>query len=441
MKITIIGTGYVGLVAAACLAEVGNNVLCLDLDTAKIKKLQDGTVPFYEPGLQDLVQKNYSSGRLLFTSSIQESVDFAELQFIAVGTPSDEDGSADLIHVIAAARNIGKFMSSSKVIVIKSTVPVGTADKVLTSVNNELDIRKIIMNVSVVSNPEFLKEGVAVKDFMRPDRILIGVENSYSEHLLRAIYSPFNRNHDRVIVMNIKSAELTKYAANCMLATRISFMNELANLADSLGVDIEQVRMGIGSDSRIGYDFLYPGCGFGGSCFPKDINALIRTSEEFGQHLKILNSVKEVNDSQKKILLKKIEAKFGPDLDGKHFAIWGLAFKPNTDDMREATSISIMQGLWDRNATITAYDPMAMEVSKRIFADNTRITYSDTPLNCLNNANALIIITEWKEFIAQDLHKIKLMLKEPIIFDGRNIFHPEEARAIGLYYSTVGRGD
>lgn len=440
MKITIIGAGYVGLVSGACLAEVGNEVLCLDLDSSKIKILQDGGIPIHEPGLLEMVNRNVVAGRLRFTASIEESVAFGQIQFIAVGTPPDEDGSADLQYVTAAARNIAKHMSEYKVVVDKSTVPVGTADKVRAAISEELVKRGVDFPFAVVSNPEFLKEGAAVDDFMRPDRVVIGVADDRAAHLMQDLYAPFNRNHDRVIMMDIKSAELTKYAANCMLATRISFMNELANLADKLGADIEQVRLGIGSDQRIGYHFLYPGCGYGGSCFPKDVQALIRTAESIGQPLKVLNAVKEANKAQKRVLLEKVEAKFGSNLKGKHFALWGLAFKPNTDDMREASSRVIIQGLWNMGATISAYDPVAMTESKRIFGDDARMTYADSPIHALDNADALLIVTEWKEFRAQDLSKIKTTLKTPIIIDGRNIYSPHAAKAAGLDYSAIGRG-
>ena len=439
MKISVIGTGYVGLVTGTCLAEVGNDVLCLDLDASKIKTLNEGGIPIHEPGLLEMVQRNVAAGRLHFTTSIEESVAFGQVQFIAVGTPPDEDGSADLQYVTAAARNIAKHMTEYKVIVDKSTVPVGTADKVRAAINEELSKRGVDIPFAVASNPEFLKEGAAVEDFMRPDRIVIGTDDERAVALLREIYSPFNRNHDRLVVMDIRSAELTKYAANCMLATRISFMNELANLADKLGADIEQVRLGIGSDPRIGYHFLYPGCGYGGSCFPKDVQALIRTADSIGQPLKVLNAVEEANDAQKRVLLEKIKAKFGHDLKGKKFAVWGLAFKPNTDDMREASSRVIIQGLWDLGATVTAYDPVAMTESRRIFGDDPRLQYADTPMAALKDADALAIVTEWKEFRAPDFDAIKATLKTPAIFDGRNMYTPAQVKAHGLEYYAIGR--
>jgi UDPglucose 6-dehydrogenase len=439
MKLSVIGTGYVGLVTGTCLAEVGNDVLCLDLDVNKINTLNNGGIPIHEPGLLEMVQRNVAAGRLHFTTSIEESVAFGQVQFIAVGTPPDEDGSADLQYVTAAARNIAKHMTEYKVVVDKSTVPVGTADKVKAAMNEELAKRGIELPFSVVSNPEFLKEGAAVEDFMRPDRIVVGAEDTRAVELMRELYAPFNRNHDRVIVMDIRSAELTKYAANCMLATRISFMNELANLADKLGADIEQVRIGIGSDPRIGYHFLYPGCGYGGSCFPKDVQALIRTADSIGQPLKVLHAVEEANDAQKRILLEKIQAKFGANLSGKNFALWGLAFKPNTDDMREASSRVIIQGLWDMGATVTAYDPVAMDESKRIFGDDARLRYAESPMHALEGADALVIVTEWKEFRAPDFGQIKQALKTPVIFDGRNLYTPVQVRSHGLEYFAIGR--
>ncbi len=439
MKLSVIGTGYVGLVTGTCLAEVGNDVLCLDLDVNKINTLNNGGIPIHEPGLLEMVQRNVAAGRLHFTTSIEESVAFGQVQFIAVGTPPDEDGSADLQYVTAAARNIAKHMTEYKVVVDKSTVPVGTADKVKAAINEELAKRGIELPFSVVSNPEFLKEGAAVEDFMRPDRIVVGAEDARAVELMRELYAPFNRNHDRVIVMDIRSAELTKYAANCMLATRISFMNELANLADKLGADIEQVRIGIGSDPRIGYHFLYPGCGYGGSCFPKDVQALIRTADSIGQPLKVLHAVEEANDAQKRILLEKIQAKFGANLAGKNFALWGLAFKPNTDDMREASSRVIIQGLWEMGATVTAYDPVAMDESKRIFGDDTRLRYADSPMHALESADALVIVTEWKEFRAPDFEQIKQALKTPVIFDGRNLYTPAQVKSHGLEYFAIGR--
>lgn len=439
MKITIIGTGYVGLVTGACLAEVGNDVLCLDLDASKIKILKEGGIPIHEPGLLEMVRHNVEAGRLNFTTSIEESVAFGQIQFIAVGTPPDEDGSADLQYVTAAARNIAKHMTDYKVVVDKSTVPVGTADMVRSAMREELNKRGMDIPFAVTSNPEFLKEGAAVEDFMRPDRIVLGADDERAVGLMREIYAPFIRNHDRLIVMDIPSAELTKYAANCMLATRISFMNELANLADKLGADIEHVRLGIGSDPRIGYHFLYPGCGYGGSCFPKDVQALIRTANSIGQPLKVLNAVEEANEAQKHILLEKIKNRFGSNLKGKHFALWGLAFKPNTDDMRAASSRVVIQGLWEMGATVAAYDPVAMAESKRIYGNDPRLNYADTHMAALTNADALIIVTEWKEFRVPDLAKIKETLKSPVIFDGRNLYEPAKVVAAGIEYFAIGR--
>ena len=439
MKITVIGSGYVGLVSGACLAELGNDVLCLDVDPRKIAILQQGGVPIYEPGLEDIIKSNVASGRLRFTTDVAESVAHGLVQMIAVGTPSGEDGSADLQYVIAAARAIGRSMTEYKVIVDKSTVPVGTADKVKLAVQEELNKRKLKTDFSVVSNPEFLKEGAAIDDFNRPDRIVIGAEDEAAIKVMRDMYAPFQRNHDRLIVMDIKSAELTKYAANAMLATRISFMNELANLAERVGADIEHVRKGIGSDRRIGYHFLYAGCGYGGSCFPKDIRALQRTGEEYGLPLKILHAVEEVNLTQKNVLLQKITKRFGNDLKGKHFALWGLAFKPGTDDMREATSRVVMEGLWGRGATVTAFDPVAMKEARHIYGERSDLRYADNPLSALQDADALVIVTEWKAFKSLDFNLIKSRLKQPVIFDGRNLFEPASVAAFGIVYHGIGR--
>ena len=444
MKITVIGSGYVGLVSGACLADLGNNVLCLDVDPHKITILQQGGVPIYEPGLEEIIKRNIAAGRLSFTTDIEESVAHGMVQMIAVGTPSDEDGSADLQYVIAAARSIGRYMNEYKVIVDKSTVPVGTAEKVKFAVQDEINQRKAKIEFSVVSNPEFLKEGAAIEDFNRPDRIVIGAVDQHAIAIMRDMYAPFQRNHERMMVMDIKSAELTKYAANAMLATRISFMNELANLAEKVGADIEHVRKGIGSDQRIGYDFLYSGCGYGGSCFPKDIRALQRTGEEYGIPLKILHAVEDVNHMQKSVLLKKITARFGESLEGKHFALWGLAFKPGTDDMRDAPSRVIMEGLWEKGATITAYDPAAMSETRRIYPEQsqgTRVTlnYSETPLDALQDADALIIVNEWKVFKSPDFDVLKARLKQPVIFDGRNLFEPSNVTGQGIEYCGIGR--
>jgi len=439
MKITVVGTGYVGLVSGTCLAEVGNDVLCLDVDPAKIKILEDGGIPIYEPGLQEMVRRNVAAGRLHFTTDIEKAVQHGTVQFIAVGTPPDEDGSADLQYVLGAARNIGRLMTDYKVVVDKSTVPVGTGAKVHAAIADELAKRGVNTPYSVVSNPEFLKEGAAVEDFMRPDRIVVGAEDDQAIHLMRALYAPFQRNHERLIVTDIKSAELTKYAANAMLATRISFMNELANLAEVLGADIEMVRQGIGSDPRIGYHFLYPGCGYGGSCFPKDVKALIKTAQDdAGITLKVLTAVEEANDAQKHLLTKKLKARFG-DLKGMHFALWGLAFKPNTDDMREAPSRELIADLFEAGATVTAYDPVAMHETQRIFGDEPGLKYAENPMGALDNADALVIVTEWKEFRSPDFDEIKKTLKNPVIFDGRNLYDPKFVRGAGIEYFAIGR--
>jgi UDPglucose 6-dehydrogenase len=439
MKITVVGTGYVGLVSGACMAEVGNDVLCLDLDKEKIRILEEGGIPIFEPGLLEMVKRNVAAGRLHFTTDIEQAVAHGTIQFIAVGTPPDEDGSADLKYVLAAARNIGKHMTDYKVVVDKSTVPVGTGDKVRAAIAEELKARGIEVPYSVVSNPEFLKEGAAVEDFMRPDRIVVGAEDEQAIHLMRALYAPFQRNHERLLVVDIRSAELTKYAANAMLATRISFMNELALLAEKLGADIELVRQGIGSDPRIGWHFLYAGCGYGGSCFPKDVQALIRTSNSVGQPMQVLQAVEAANDRQKHVLVDKIVARFGEDLSDKRFALWGLAFKPQTDDMREAPSRVIVEELFKRGASITAYDPVAMHEAQRIFGDDARLTYADQPMSALEGADALVIVTEWKEFRSPAFDTIKAKLKSPVIIDGRNIFSPELPRAAGLEYYGIGR--
>jgi UDPglucose 6-dehydrogenase len=439
MKITVIGTGYVGLVSGACMAEMGNDVLCLDLDPEKIRILKSGGIPIHEPGLDAVVARNVEAGRLHFTTDVAEAVRFGTIQFIAVGTPPDEDGSADLQYVLAAARNIGRLMTDYKVVVDKSTVPVGTADKVKAAIAEELAARGMALEFAVVSNPEFLKEGAAVEDFMRPDRIVVGADDDRAIHLMRALYAPFQRNHDKLVVMDLRSAELTKYAANAMLATRISFMNELALLADRMGADIEMVRQGIGSDPRIGYHFLYAGCGYGGSCFPKDVKALIRTARDEGQALRVLQAVEDANDAQKMVLVDKIVARFGEDLSGRRFALWGLAFKPNTDDMREAPSRVIIGELFRRGATVMAYDPVAMEETKRIFGDEPRLSYADKPMDALDGADALVIVTEWKEFRSPDFDRIRAALKQPVVFDGRNLYEPEVPRSFGIEYSAIGR--
>ncbi len=439
MKITVIGSGYVGLVSGACLAEVGNDVLCLDVDANKIRILNEGGIPIYEPGLEAMVKRNKEAGRLRFTTDIPAAVAHGDIQFIAVGTPPDEDGSADLQYVLAAARNIGQHMTGYKVVVDKSTVPVGTADKVRAAISEVLTSRGTQINFSVVSNPEFLKEGAAIDDFMKPDRIVVGVSDDQAANMMRQLYAPFQRNHERLIVMDVRSAELTKYAANAMLATRISFMNELANLAEKLNADIELVRQGIGSDPRIGYHFLYPGCGYGGSCFPKDVQALVRTAHAAGQDLKVLQAVEDANEAQKHVLAKKIVAHFGEDLSGKKVALWGLAFKPNTDDMREAPSRVLIAELFKRGARVRAYDPVAIHETQRIYGAEPRLEYAQNPMDALEGADMLAIVTEWKEFRAPDFSTIKAKLKTPVIFDGRNLYEPAHVRAAGLEYFAIGR--
>jgi UDPglucose 6-dehydrogenase len=439
MKISVVGSGYVGLVTGACLAEVGNDVLCLDVDENKINILNQGGIPIYEPGLEDMVNRNAVAGRLRFTNDVEESAKHGVIQFIAVGTPPDEDGSADLQYVVAAARAIGQHMQEYTVIVDKSTVPVGTGDKVYAAVKDELSKRGQSLEFSVVSNPEFLKEGAAVDDFMRPDRVVIGAEDDRAINIMKSLYIPFQRNHDRLIIMDIKSAELTKYAANAMLATRISFMNELSLLAEKMGANIEHVRNGIGSDQRIGYHFLYPGCGYGGSCFPKDVQALQRTAKEFGSDLKILNAVEKVNERQKLVLLDKIAARFGDDLSDKSFAVWGLAFKPNTDDMREAPSRVLIEGLLSAGAFVKAYDPVAMHEAQRIFGDTPCVKLVDSQMDALEGVDALVVVTEWKAFHSPDFALIKEKLKQPVIFDGRNLYEPDEVTRNGIEYFSIGR--
>ncbi len=449
MKITIIGTGYVGLVTGACLAEMGNDVFCLDLDAKKIAMLNSGGIPIHEPGLEEVVARNRAAGRLQFSTDVAASVAHGAIQFIAVGTPPDEDGSADLQYVLAAARAIGQHMTDFKVIIDKSTVPVGTADRVAKAVQAELDARAVAAQFSVVSNPEFLKEGAAVEDFMRPDRIVVGHDSTpngeRARDLVKKLYTPFNRNHERTHWMDVRSAEFTKYAANAMLATRISFMNELANLADKVGADIEAVRHGIGSDPRIGHSFLYAGCGYGGSCFPKDVQALERTARQYDQDLLILRAVEAVNDKQKLVLGQKVTSRFGMDLSGRHFAIWGLAFKPNTDDMREAPARVLLAELIARGATVAVYDPVAMAEAKRVLALDfdaaalARIRFASAPMDALTDADALIIVTEWKAFRSPNFDQIKACLKQPVIFDGRNLFEPALLAENGFEYHGIGR--
>ena len=428
MKVTVIGTGYVGLVTGACLADVGNDVLCLDLDQRKIDTLNGGGIPIHEPGLDAVVARNRAAGRLRFTTDVAASVAHGQIQFIAVGTPPDEDGSADLSHVVAAARNIGRHMQAYRLVVDKSTVPVGTADAVRAAIREELAKRKAEFSFSVVSNPEFLKEGAAVEDFMRPDRVVIGSDDEEATRIMRSLYAPFQRSHERLIVMDVRSAELTKYAANAMLATRISFMNEMANLAERLG-----------ADPRIGYHFLYPGVGYGGSCFPKDVQALERTAAAAGVKLEILPAVERVNASQKRVLVEKLVRRFGEDLSGMRIAVWGLAFKPGTDDMREAPSREVIAGLLARGARVSAYDPAAMDEAKRVFGDEPRLVYADSPMHAVEGTDALVIVTEWKEFRSPDFDAIRAALKMPVIFDGRNLYEPADVARAGLEYFPIGR--
>lgn len=440
MKVTVFGIGYVGLVQAAVLAEVGHDVMCVDVDARKVENLKNGIIPIYEPGLTPLVKSNYAAGRLTFTTDAKSGVDHGEIQFIAVGTPPDEDGSADLQYVLAVAKTIATHMQSHKIVVDKSTVPVGTADKVRAAITEVLQARGSELAFDVVSNPEFLKEGAAVSDCMKPDRIVIGSDNADAVEMMRELYAPFNRNHDRLICMDVRSAELTKYAANCMLATKISFMNEMANLAERLGADIEMVRKGIGSDPRIGYHFIYPGCGYGGSCFPKDVQALVRTSESIGYQPQLLQAVEAVNNRQKYRLPTLIKQHFGDDLHGKTFALWGLSFKPNTDDMREASSRVLMEELWQAGAKIQAYDPEAMEETQRIYGLRDDLLLLGTKDAALNNADALIICTEWQNFRAPDFDLLKDKLRHPVIFDGRNLYEPERMQKRGFTYYAIGRG-
>lgn len=440
MKITIFGTGYVGLVAGVCLAEVGNDVLCMDVDEDKINRLKQGEIPIYEPDLDKLVERNQAAGRLEFTTDPKKAVAHGLFQFIAVGTPPDEDGSADLQYVLAVAETIAEHMTDYSIIVDKSTVPVGTADKVKARIQQILDKKGSQVEFDVVSNPEFLKEGAAIDDFMKPERIIVGTGNPRTAALLRELYSPFNRHHDRLIVMDVRSAELTKYAANAMLATKISFMNELANLAEHLGADIEHIRHGIGSDSRIGYSFIYPGCGYGGSCFPKDVSALVRTAEEVGYKTELLGAVESVNHRQKSRLFEKIHAHFKGQLAGKIIALWGLAFKPNTDDMRDAPSRVLMESLWEAGASVQAYDPVANEEATRIYGDHHSLTLAEHPEDALVNADALVLVTEWRIFQSPDFDALKRLLKNPVLFDGRNIYDPEMLNSKGFTYYGIGRG-
>ncbi|NNF60728.1 MAG: UDP-glucose/GDP-mannose dehydrogenase family protein [Gammaproteobacteria bacterium] len=439
MNITIFGTGYVGLVTGACLAETGNNVLCIDIDEEKVALLNGGQVPIHEPGLTELVHRNADAGRLKFSSDAAAGVEHGLFQFIAVGTPPDEDGSADLQHVLAVARTIGQHMREYRIVVDKSTVPVGTADLVRAEVAGVLQQRGEAIEFDVVSNPEFLREGAAIGDFMKPDRIVIGTDNPRTTELLRMLYDPFTRNHDRLIAMDIRSAELTKYAANAMLATRISFMNELANLAELVGADVEHVRVGIGSDPRIGYNYIYPGCGYGGSCFPKDVKALIKAASDVGYQAAILESVEGVNERQKEVLHRKLADYFDGNLRGKTIAVWGLAFKANTDDMREATSRVLMESLWRDGARVRAYDPVAMEQTRKIYGNRDDLTLCETADEATQGADALVIVTEWSEFRSPDFSRLKEQLSTPLIVDGRNLYDPAFVTQYGFDYRSIGR--
>lgn len=440
MKVTVFGTGYVGLVTGTCLADVGHDVLCVDVDQKKVDNLKNGIIPIFEPGLEPIVKQAVQNGLLKFTTNMDEAVAHGELQFIAVGTPSGEDGSADLQYVVAVAKTIGQRLQGYKVVINKSTVPIGTADKVKTAIDAELAARGVNIPFDVVSNPEFLKEGAAINDFMKPDRIVVGTESERAEKLLRELYAPFNRNHDRMIFMDIRSAELTKYAANAMLATKISFINEMANLAEKLGADIEKVRNGIGADPRIGYHFIYPGCGYGGSCFPKDVKAIINIAKEVDYKASLMEAVDQVNQVQKHKLFDYIIKHFGQNLKGKTFALWGLSFKPNTDDMREAPSRVLMEALWEAGAKVQAYDPVAMDETQHIYGLRDDLKLVGTKEAALEKADALVICTEWKIFRAPNFDLVKSALVNPVIFDGRNLYEPERMQEHGFEYYAVGRG-
>ena len=437
---TIFGSGYVGLVTGACMAEMGNHVVCYDIDEAKIACLNNGDVPIYEPGLEAYLERNREAGRLEFTTDVKKAVDHGLFQFIAVGTPPDEDGSADLKHVLAVGKAIGENMDSYRIVVDKSTVPVGTADKVKAEIEKALEARGKSVEFDVVSNPEFLKEGAAISDFMKPDRIIVGTDNPRTTELLKSLYEPFNRNHDRVISMDIRSAELTKYAANAMLATKISFMNELANVAEHFGADIENVRLGIGSDPRIGYHFIYPGAGYGGSCFPKDVRALAKSAADSGYDAALLKAVEEVNFRQKHRIVEKLRSHYNDDMSGKTIALWGLSFKPSTDDMRDAPSRVIMEALWEQGATVRAYDPEAMQEAGRLYPEEDGLELCDSAYGALDGADALVIITEWQEFRSPDFKVLKDKLTDAVVFDGRNLYEPETVEGLGLQYYAIGRG-
>ncbi|MFI4914049.1 MAG: UDP-glucose dehydrogenase family protein [Steroidobacterales bacterium] len=440
MKVTIFGSGYVGLVSGACLAEAGNHVVCVDVDAAKVERLNQGEVPIHEPGLDALIRRNRDAGRMEFTTDSARGVEHGLFQLIAVGTPPDEDGSADLRHVLAVARVIGEKLGRYAIVITKSTVPVGTADKVRAQVSQSLAARGAEVEFDVVSNPEFLKEGAAIADFMKPDRVVVGTDNARTTELMRALYEPFTRNHDRLVVMDIRSAELTKYAANAMLATKISFMNELAAVAERVGADIEKVRVGIGSDPRIGYSFIYPGTGYGGSCFPKDVKALIRSAQEVGHEATLLRAVEAVNQRQKSVLVRKLRRHFKGELRGRTIALWGLAFKPNTDDMREAPSRVIIDALLADGAAVRAYDPVAMPEARNIYARQAGATFCKDAYEAASGADALLIATEWQEFRSPDFERLKTLLREPIIFDGRNLYDPPLLARMGVDYIAIGRG-
>ena len=441
MKVTVFGSGYVGLVTGACFAEAGNHVLCVDIDAAKVARLQQGEIPIHEPGLDDLVKRNFEKGRLRFTTSAEEGIAHGLFQFIAVGTPPEEDGSADLSHVLTVAETIGRNMTDYRVVVDKSTVPVGTADKVRERIEQTLGERGVKVEFDVVSNPEFLKEGAAIADFMKPDRVVVGTDNPRTAELLKTLYDPFTRNRERMIVMDVRSAELTKYAANAMLATKISFMNEIANLAERMGADIEKVRVGIGSDPRIGYSFIYPGAGYGGSCFPKDVKALVHSAGEYQFDAQLLKSVEAVNKRQKQLLFRKIGGYFKGELQGKTIAIWGLAFKPNTDDMREAPSRELMEALWAAGARVRAYDPVAMDEARRIYGERPDLTLVKSAEAALQGADALAVVTEWQEFRSPDFDLMRDSLRHKAIFDGRNLYDPALMKSFGLKYHGIGRGE
>ena len=440
MKLTVVGTGYVGLVTGACFAEMGNDVLCVDVDAAKIAKLRQGELPIYEPGLGDVVQRNVEGGRLHFSTDVAEGVRFGTMIFIAVGTPPGEDGSADMQHVLSAARCIGRHMTDYKVVIDKSTVPVGTAALVQEAIAGELAQRGVKVPFGVVSNPEFLKEGAAVEDFMRPDRIVVGADDARAVLLMRALYAPFQRARDKLVLMDLRSAELTKYAANAMLATRISFMNEMALLAEKLGADIEQVRRGIGSDPRIGHHFLYAGCGYGGSCFPKDVKALLHSAAAVDEPMHLLQAVERANQRQKEVLAARVVQRFGADLRGRRFALWGLAFKPETDDMREAPSRVVIEELLARGARVTAHDPQAIDAARRIFADRPGLDFVDQPMDAMDGADALIVVTEWKAYRTPDFERMRRLMRQPLVFDGRNLYDPALMQALGLEHIGIGRG-